>query len=140
MTLSASLSVPLTGLHTSLSVALIGLSTPAETSDAASAGAEPLVRRLSGHAERVADIGPGGAKQASTCDVDRSLNAEPLSGAQRLPGSSERLDALEVGWGHGHGGTSRADRFFGRSRQRRAPRRCQGFCGIASRFAISKRL
>lgn len=130
----------LIGLHARLSAALIGRSTPAETSEPASASAEPLVRRLSSHAERVADIGPGGAKQASTCDVDRSLIAEPLNGAQRLPGSSERLDALKIGWGRGHGGTSRADRFFGRSRQRRAPRRCQGFCGIASRFAISKRL
>jgi hypothetical protein len=121
-------------------VALIGLSTPAEASEPASAGPEPLVRRLSGHAERVADIGPGRAEQASTGDVDRSLVTQPLSGAQRHPGSSERFDALEVGWGRGHGGTSRADRFIGRSRQRRAPRRCQGFCGIASRFAISNRL
>ena len=70
-----SLSVPLTGLHTSLSAALIGLSTPAETGEPASAVAEPLMRSLSGHAERCADIGPGGAERSGTGDVGRCLVA-----------------------------------------------------------------
>ena len=74
-----SLSVPLTGLHTSLSAALIGLSTPAETGEPASAVAEPLVRRLSGHAERGADIGPGSAQRTGAGNVGRSLVTGPLS-------------------------------------------------------------
>jgi hypothetical protein len=79
-TVSISLSVTLTGLSGSLSAALIGLSAPADASEPVSAGAEPLVRGLAGHAERGADVGPGGAVRASVGNVSRSFLSERLSG------------------------------------------------------------
>jgi len=69
-TLSASLSVPLTGLSG-------GLSARAETGEPTSAGAEALVRCLPGDTESVADVGPGRAERPGHGDVVSGLAVGP---------------------------------------------------------------